>query len=266
MPPALADWLALALGPLEGWLTVWLCCACRFAGLFWTAPIFSSDLLTARWRLLLAAFCGLIVAPGLPPVTNFPDLWVLGGQGAVQVLLGVGIGLGIHGLVCALQAAGGLIEQQSGGGQLDHHGPLGSLTTPIGGLIAACGILTVLLIPGGEARLLNAVLHSFHTLPIGQSNSLALFTPTVLTMTAESFRLTIQLAAPVLAGMSLFTLGYGFLARTAPTLPVLSLVLPLRCVACLAIVYLSLSNLSETVTQALETILEISAGSLAPLR
>ena len=261
MTPHILDLLKTIPSSLPSqWLLIWACCTARVAGLLAMAPIFQSPVVPWRFRLLLAGLCGMVVAPQFVQAIDVaPDLWVIAGRAVIELLLGVGIGLGIQGLISALQAAGGWIDQQAGTAMSELLSPSGSPASPMGVLLTSFGFLWLLSLPGGEARILNAVLHSFHTIPVGRTHDLSLFAPTVLAMTGESLRLTIQFAAPVLAVASLLTLGFGFLSRGFPTLPVVQMSLPVRCAACLGVVFVSLSHLGEALTGALETLLDTGA-------
>lgn len=164
----------------------------------------------------------------------------------LEFVLGLSLGLGAMIVLSGLQLAGQLIDQQLGlefasiinpelGGQA-------SVSSHAFFLMGALGVL--LLEPiGGHVQLLMVVVESFDALPVGHV-TLPESLPLVFSeLVHKSLLLGVQVAAPVLAAMSLVSVCMGYLGHSVPQFNQLVVGFPVRAVIGLLVLSVTLSEL-----------------------
>ena len=202
-----------------------LLASARLAGLFVLAPVFGERALPRRLALLMAVVVALPLA-GRVDVAAVEWSWAgLTLAVAGEAMVGLAMGYVARLMFVGVEIGAFHISQQMGlslaevyGGQ-ERADPL----RPMLHLLA----LVIFLAVGGQRLMLSAVARSFETLP-----PLALTRADVLDVVVgllgASFVLALKVAAPVLLAMLLAGVLLGLLQRTAPTLNILSVGLPLR--------------------------------------
>ncbi len=172
---------------------------------------------------------------------------------ASEFVLGMTLGLGAMIVLSGLQLAGQLVDQQLGlefasvvnpelGGQA-------SLSSNAFFLIGGLGVL--LLEPiGGHMQLLLAVIESFDSLPVGHV-TLPETLPLLLSeLVHKSLLLGVQVAAPVLAAMSLVSVCMGYLGHSVPQFNQLVVGFPVRALVGLMVLAVTLSGLPRLLIDA----------------
>ncbi|MFO1092034.1 MAG: flagellar biosynthetic protein FliR [Planctomycetaceae bacterium] len=246
---ALGPWLAVAPGLALA--------ALRWFGLLLWLPALGAAGVSVRLRMMLALLLAIV---SLPAATAFhwnlsdgPSRlacnWLVTGIGELAV--GSAIGLGVRILLSALILAGELIDQQAGLAFQQVFNPLSEGETGPTGVVLGCLALPVVLTLGessGEVAFADAILQLFDTVPIGAAAVDRLTAKILVGVVQQSLLLALQVAAPVLASISLVTMGVGWLGRTTPQLPLGPLVAPLRVGLCLALLAASLPGMAELIT------------------
>ena len=100
---------------------------------------------------------------------------------------------------------------------------------------------------GGVPRLVEALLSSYRTLPIGGGLGEPAARRAALVVVAASAKLIasgLALAAPVVVALWLTDLALGLIARAAPSVPVYFLGLPLKGLLAIGVVLLGLGNVT----------------------
>lgn len=206
----------------------------RIGGLMLFAPVFGSNIIPVRIRILLAFVLGVALYPVLHSVGAVSpeglslDLVSLAPLVAIEVLVGVTIGLIASLPLVAMQMGGLLMGQQMGLGFAMLYNPaMGDDGDVVGQLFFFLALAGFLIVSGHEA-IVTAVLHSFGHVPLGafvfDAGTLTLITGLLL----SSFEVALRVAAPVIAIIFLQSIAMGFVSRTVPQLNILSLGFPLR--------------------------------------
>jgi flagellar biosynthetic protein FliR len=189
--------------------------------------------------------------------------------GVTEFAVGLALGLGVTTLLSALQLAGELIDQQTGIALSEIFNPGfeemdGSVT---GRFLFLFGTTVFLLMTplDGHLLLMSALVETFQTLPVAEA---AVTAPTVDLLSGlvhASLVLAIQVAAPVLAAMSLVALSMGFLGHTVPQVNVFVVGFPIRAAANLGILVLTFSGASAALVETLGTGVDLLRHSLTGL-
>lgn len=271
----LLQWAQLPAAAAAGALV--LLAALRWFGMSLTLPLVS-QLLTLRVRLALAVVLGVASLPLLSAshgdamellagVTDGADARAgliacglrLLAAGLIELGIGAAVGLGARLVLCGVQAAGELIDHQAGlaFAQVFHPGTEEE-ATPLGatlGLTAATAFL--LLAPcGGDLALAASAFDLFEALPVGTATTPRPVLDLLVVLGQQSLLLALQVAAPVLAVMSLVTVAASWLGRTAPALSTGPVLVPVRIVTCLVILSLSLSGTAPVLAERFELLLD----------
>jgi flagellar biosynthesis protein FliR len=279
MPTALLDdlahWPRLPHAAAAAMLV--LLASARWFGLSLTLPLVA-QLLTIRVRLALALVLGVATLPLLEASPSAAAAlfvpfdsaahghgWLaatgvrLLAAGLIELGIGAALGIGARVVLCGVQAAGELIDQQAGlafshvfhPGTEDDGSPLGAL---IG--LTALAVFLLLAPCGGDLALAAAAFDLFEALPVGEAITPRPASDLIVVLVQQSLVLALHVAAPVLAVMSLVTVAVSWLGRTAPALAAGPVHVPVRIVTCLLILAVSLSGAADVLAERFELLLE----------
>ncbi len=231
----------------------------RVAGLVMTAPVFGTTEVPKRVKALLALALAALVTPlqtlelAHDPQTPVDYLLLIAGETLVGVTIGVGITL----LFSGLQVAGQIVNQMSGMQLADVFNPSLHENVPIFSQFLYYVAVAVFVTIGGHRRVMTALLDSFVTLPPGGGAMPTEIGEMLTTLAAESFRLGVQAATPVMVAMLLATLVLGLISRTLPQLNVMSLGFGLNVVITLGAVAVSMGTMAWVFQQHVDPMLTL---------
>lgn len=204
---------------------LWLSGA-RVLGVLLVAPVLGHSSVPVRLRVLIAlvialAVAGRLSAPvGLKPAAAAPAV-------AVEVVLGVTIGLAARMVFVGIELAAVHVGQQMGVSLAAAFDPFSEGADPVRRLYLMLAAV-IFLGFGGHRMVISSLLQTFETVPPGGfavGEQLAGFLAAVL---AAGFALALKVAAPVLIAMLLATAAMGILQRTVPQCHILSVGMPVR--------------------------------------
>jgi flagellar biosynthetic protein FliR len=140
--------------------------------------------------------------------------------------------------------------------------------SPLGVLYLLLATIVFLQI-GGVARLVEALLSSYQTLPIGGGLAAPGARRAGLVVVVASAKLIasgLALAAPVVVAMWLTDLALGLVARAAPSVPVYFVGLPLKGLLAIGVVLISLAMLQKALAGGFVSWLQLFSEVVAALR
>ena len=185
--------------------------------------------------------------------------------GVGEFSLGVVLGLGVFIILSGLQLAGQLLDQQAGIA-------LGEVFAPgldIGGSVSGqlfylLGVTIFLVMEpvGGHLLMISALVETFQTLPVGEAFVSVSAIDYLRDLVHLSLVLAVQVAAPMLAIMSLVALTMGFLGHTVPQINVLVVGFPIRALANMLILLLTFSGAARLVVDLVPTVIDNMRGIL----
>ena len=238
----------------------------RVAGLVMTAPVFGSTNVPKRIRVMLALALAALVTPlqtlelAHNPQTPVDYLLLTAGE----TLIGVTIGVGITLLFSGLQVAGQIVNQMSGMQLAEVYNPSLQENVPIFSQLLYYVALAVFVTIGGHRRVMSALLDSFASLPPGGGTMPTEIGEMLTTLAAQSFRLGVQAATPIMVAMLLATLVLGLISRTLPQLNVMHVGFGINSMITLCAMALSLGAMAwvfqEHVDPMLNLLVEIFRG------
>ena len=179
-------------------------------------PAFGEQSVPQRFRLVLALAFTAIVAPAIGPLPN-PENGVLL-PFAVEVLVGLALGISLRLFILALQIAAAIAAQATSLSQL--FGGVGPEPQPaIANLLVMAG-LALAVASGLHVHVAQLLILSYQVLPAGTLPGSNDMTQWGVTQVAHAFALGFALAAPFTIASLLYNIALGVINRAMPALMV----------------------------------------------
>jgi flagellar biosynthetic protein FliR len=238
----------------------------RVSPLFLLAPLFSSKMVPARARGIVAVGLALGIAP---IAMNAGDEAVLptailelGGLVLKEMLVGLGFAFALAALFAAIQVAGSLLDTLIGFS-------FGALVDPITGtnggvlnqLYALVGVMIFVVI-GGDAWVIQGLARSYEAIPLADAPAIGSLVEGAQVAYSGIFAAAIEVCAPVLIAVVLCDVGFGLVNRVVPQLNVFAVGFPAKVTVGLVLVGASLpfvagwlgDEMQASVSAALQTL------------
>ncbi|EIC22149.1 flagellar biosynthetic protein FliR [Thiorhodovibrio frisius] len=204
----------------------------RISAMLLVAPIFGARGVNARMRMGMGLLIAMVIAPQLPAP---PLIDVLSMQGLVvamqQVLIGIAMGFVLQMVFSALTQAGESVALSMGLGFASVVDPAAGVQVPIVSQFFVIIATLLFLAMNGHLVLLEMLLLSFSSMPIGDGG----LTPddfwTLLNFGTTMFGGALLIALPAVAGLLMVNLAMGVVARTAPQLNIFAVGFPVMMLA-----------------------------------
>ena len=111
---------------------------------------------------------------------------------------------------------------------------------------------------GLHLTMISALIETFQTVPVGEASDSPSTVELLSNLVHQSFVLGVQVAAPLMATMSLIALAMAFLSRTVPQMNVLVVGFPIRGMASTLVLCIALTGIGrqiiDTVPQIIDTL------------
>jgi flagellar biosynthetic protein FliR len=238
----------------------------RISPLFLLAPLFSSKMLPARARGIVAVGLAL----GIYPVAmhagdtqEIPlEIWSFGGLILKEMLVGLAFSFSLACLFAAVQVAGGLLDTLIGFS-------FGAIVDPItgtnGGVLnqvyALIGVAIFVAIDGDQ-WVIQGLARSYDAIPLADAPSINTLVEGAQVVFSGVFGAAIQVCAPVMLAVLLTDVAFGLVSRVVPQLNVFAVGFPAKVTVGLVLVGASLpfmagwlgDELQNSVASALHTL------------
>jgi len=241
--------IALTTGQLEAWVAQGFFPFTRIGACIMVAPMFGARFVPTRTRILLALAITALVVPLMPA----PGIAPFSAQGFVvvaqQLLIGAAMGFALQVVFDALGLAGQLLANSMGLSFAFNVDPLrGSSTAALGQLYIILATLTFLAI-GGHLALLEVLVQSFSTLPLGTDGFGREGLWMLVLWGGQLFAGAIAIALPGVTALLIVNLAFGVVSRAAPSLNLFAVGFPISLVVGLLVVLAGIGPLQEGVAQ-----------------
>lgn len=189
-------------------------------------------------------------------------------MGVGEFSLGLVLGLGVLIVLTGLQVAGELIDQQTGLSLGEIANPAMEINGSITGQFLFMLGVTILLVMepfGGHLLMISSLVETFQTLPVGDAYVTTSAVDLLRDLVHRSLVMGIQIAAPLLATMSLVALTMGFLGHSVPQVNVLIIGFPIRAVVSLLILAIGFSGVGRAVVDSVPVAIDNIRHALTAL-
>ena len=242
-------------------IPAWLLVLFRLAGLFFFAPLLSSQLIPRHVKVFLVLGLSFCVYPMLlepthnsavyiNSVIDHPlSLYYLIPVIALELIIGFVIGFVCNLPLVGMQVGGQMIDQQMGLGFAQVYNPeIGDQSSLMGQILFLLS-LTIFLILGGERVMFDALINSFNHIPLGGFTGFAAVVNLTVGVLSIAFELALQIAAPIICLMFLVTFAMGFINRTMPQFNILSVGFSIRILVSALILIVIIPTMGSTFIQ-----------------
>jgi flagellar biosynthetic protein FliR len=234
----LQDWVALLYWPFV-----------RIGSCFMVVPVFGATPVPARVRVVLAGAITLLVAPLLPAA---PAVAAFSAAGALitvqQVLIGVALGFCLQILFDAVNLGGQVLGNSMGLSMAMNVDPLhgSEASTPAVGQLYTLLVTLTFLALNGHLQLIEVLVRSFTTLPIGADGLGVAGLGTVVGWGSQLFAGALTIALPGVTALLIVNLAFGVMSRAAPAFNLFAIGLPVSLVFGLIILTVGMPAVQAT--------------------
>ncbi len=238
----------------------------RISPLFLLAPLFSSKMIPARARGVVAVGLAIGIAPialNAPGGDDIPTgVLELGGLMVKELLVGLGFAFTLAALFAAVQVAGSLLDTFIGFS-------FGALVDPITGtnggvlnqLYALIGVMIFVVI-GGDAWVVQGLARSYEAVPLADTPAIGTLVEGAQVAYSGIFASAIEICAPVMLAVVLCDVAFGLVSKVVPQLNVFAVGFPAKVTVGLVLIGASMpflggwlaDELQHSVATALESL------------
>jgi len=234
----------------------------RIGACFMMAPVFGAIFVPPRIRLLLAGAVAYIVAPLLPTPTITPFSIEGGIVTLQQLLLGFAFALVLQLVFDALAMGGQMLANSMGLSLAFNIDPQHGVSTPVIGQLYMLLVVLTFLALNGHLTLIETLVRSFHTLPIGMQGMSRESTWLLVQWGSQLFVGGLIVALPGMTALLIVNLAFGVMSRAAPSLNLFAVGLPISLVFGLVIIIVGLPTVQANFVQSFDTALQLARGLL----
>jgi len=191
----------------------------RIAALITAMPIFSSNFIPKRVRLILALGLTIVIVPVIPPVPAIDALSVNGFLLILQqMLIGVAMGYIFHMVFAAFTIGGQIIAMQMGLGFSTMVDPVNGAQTPVLSMFFVLLVTLFFFILNGHLVIIGVLANSFTTMPIGLEGVTSKTFWDIVDWAANMFIGATLISLPAVTALLFVNMSLGIIGRAAPQL------------------------------------------------
>jgi flagellar biosynthetic protein FliR len=239
--------LDIAVPQIIGFMLV----VARLSGLFLIAPVFSSQRIPPRIKIMaLLAFAATLTPVIAPSTRELPtgvfDLVVAIG---IESIIGLAIGFSVAIVFSAVQVAASFIDTSIGFAMANMIDPLNNAQGAVlGSFYSLMATLTFLAV-NGHHWMLAGFKRSFDVIPLGAMPDIQQMSSNLFAAFGQLFAMAFQIAAPVLMTLLLVDLVLGIVSRVVPQMNVFFVGVPLKIGVGLVAILLTLPSFAAFLEQ-----------------
>ncbi|WP_369855023.1 flagellar biosynthetic protein FliR [Candidatus Thalassolituus haligoni] len=227
------------------WISRYIYPFARISGLFMVMPLLGTRMVPTQIRLLLAVATTLVIVPVLPPLPKVEAMSVAAFVIILhQLLIGIALGFIVEMLTQVFVLAGQLIAMQTGLGIATTVDPSQGASVVVISQWLLFMVSLVFLSLNGHLVLIEVLVQSFYSLPVGMSSWSAADLGRIVHWSGWMFAAALVIALPALAALLVVNLAFGVMTRAAPQLNIFALGFPVTMVVGLFILWLTMTDMA----------------------
>jgi flagellar biosynthetic protein FliR len=242
------------LTPLYPLVIPFLLVMFRVLGLFLFAPFFSNSSIPANIRILLGLAISMCIWTVVPHSANVPpNLLAVTIAVAGEMTVGLLIGLLLAAVFAGIQTGAHMVSQQMGFSLATIYSPSFEDQSTVIEQLAFWIALIAFLTMGGHRQIINAIVYSYHTVPMGGGGiSAEVMLSSLVGALDAAFHAAIRVAMPGLVAFFVATLTTGLMSRSMPQMNLMTLGVSINIVIGFFMVMMGLTGWAMVSTQALQ--------------
>lgn len=231
---------------LMTWLSSVMWPFMRIGAMFSAAPILSARSVPVRIRVLLSLLVAAIVVPVIPspPVVDLISAQALL-ISVYQVFIGLAMGFILQMVFSAFVIAGQSLAMAMGLGFASIIDPQNGVQVPVVSQAFLIMVTLIFLALNGHLLLIETVVNSFHSLPIGEIVPSRDGIWKLVNWGSDMFAGGMMIALPAVAALLLVNLAFGVTAKAAPQLNIFAVGFPVMIMVGLTFMILTLPTITS---------------------
>jgi flagellar biosynthetic protein FliR len=145
-----------------------------------------------------------------------------------EVLVGLSIGMGATMILSGIQKAGQIADTQMGLGLANVIDPMTNTQVSVMGQFFYTVAILVFLAVDGHHMLIQALVDSFSTVPLGQAHFTPALGTKMMSLFSQMFFIAFRVGAPIIGALFITNMVLGVVARTVPQMNVFIVGMPLN--------------------------------------
>ncbi|MDH5729981.1 MAG: flagellar biosynthetic protein FliR [Gammaproteobacteria bacterium] len=238
----------------------------RITAMVGAMPVFSSNFIPVRIRLVIALAMTIVVVPIIPPA---PAVDAISIPGALivfqQIVIGIVSGFIFHLVINAFIIGGQVIAMQMGLGFATMVDPVNGAQAPVLSMFFLLMVTLFFILLDGHLALVGLIAKSFHTLPISVDGLIRDNYWQLVAWASEMFAGAVLVALPAVTSLLLVNMSLGVMGRAAPQLNIFAVGFSITITAGFYVILVSLpinllqfENLSASAFQVVKDILRVN--------
>lgn len=238
----------------------------RIGAMLMAAPIFSSNFVSMRTRLLIAIAVSIVIVPTIPQAA--PAVDPLSSQGILivmhQIIIGISIGFMLQLLINAFIIGGQVIAMQMGLGFASMVDPQNGITVPVISQFYIIFITLLFVSLNGHLILIQVVQESFIAIPVLPSGLPISSFRDIVAQASWMYAAAVLIALPAIGSLMIVNLAFGILSRAAPQISPFSIGFPMTIVLGFAIMIVTLPNVGHHLVNMSDHVLSLARQLVHP--
>jgi len=215
----------------------------RIGAMVMAAPVFGARYVPTRVRLVVALAVTALVVPLLPPqppveLLSPMTLFIIG----QQILIGMVMGFTLQLVFSAVVTGGQIVAMQMGLGFSLMVDPQNGAQAPVLSQFYMLMVLMVFLALNGHLVMIEVMVDSFQSMPIGPQGVSADSFWQVVSWGSLIFAGGLGMAIPAVASLLVVNFAFGIMTRSAPQLNIFAIGFPLTMLIGFALILLTLPS------------------------
>jgi flagellar biosynthesis protein FliR len=256
--------LSELLSKLEGnELAGFILVLARVTPLFVLAPLFSSSMIPARVRGIVAVGISIGLTPIAMHGQHVPsDPVTLAALVVEGLLVGLGFALVLALLMAAIESAGSIIDVVSGFSYGNLINPANGEETAIMNRFYSLVGTLIFLVIGGDAWTLRGLDRTFALVPLTDGPRLSSLVGGVEGVFGNVFAAALEVAAPVLVALLITDVAFGVVSRVVPQLNIFAVGFPTKVAVAMLVVGAALPFTANWINDQLSSSVGAALGAL----
>lgn len=226
----------------------------RISAFLLAAPIFGSQIITGRVRLVLSVVMTFLVMPLLPPLPAFPGISLSVLLITLQqAVIGLALGFTFQIVFQVFVLAGQYIAMKMGLGFASMNDPANGVTVTIISQFYLLVTTLLFLSLNGHLILVQIIVDSFNTMPVGAIGFGGVQFSQIAGLGSWMFSSALSIALPILTALLIVNIAFGVMSRAAPQINIFVVGFPITLIFGLLLMWLGfgafLPNLQNFITE-----------------
>ena len=220
----------------------------RIVGFFFMAPVFSSQFLTMKLRLMIALMLACVFYQQPSHIIEDYTWAQYLVTAAQEILLGLAMAMTVQFVFDALIVAGQTIAMSMGLGFATMIDPMNGSSVPVISQVIVLSCVLLFLSMDGHLSLISLLQQSFVLLPIGKLGDFFWHVESLVKLSSLMFSIALHIALPCITAILLVQLSFAVISRAAPSMNLFAVGFPMTILMGFIFIFIMFEKILATFT------------------